>query len=101
MLRYRHSCDLAIFSTPRLPVNIEKIDVTAVDYLHDVIEFCNERKKISPSEIHISELFPRNLHHLFDFTEVNGRNQAIIVADVSTNCDRLFRLDFEKASIQS
>ncbi len=55
---------------------VGKIAVIAVDYLHEVVEFLNGTKELYPTEADISNLFSRNLHYPFDFSEVNGQNQA-------------------------
>ena len=36
------------------------IEVLAIDYLHDVVEFFNGTKEILPFETHASNLFSRN-----------------------------------------
>jgi len=64
---------------------VEKIDVIAVDYLHDVVEFFNGTKEFPPIETDISELFSRNLHYPFDFSEVNGQNQAKRAMEVAAS----------------
>jgi len=55
---------------------VEAIEVIAVDYLHDAVEFLNGTRDIPPLETDISQLFSRSLHYPFDFSEVNGQNQA-------------------------
>ena len=55
---------------------VEGIDVIAVDYLHEAVEFLNATREISPLEMDTADLFSRSLHYPFDFSEVNGQNQA-------------------------
>ncbi len=55
---------------------VETIDVIAVDYLSDVVEFFSGRKEIKPTKINISEIFNRSLHYPFDFSEIRGQDQA-------------------------
>ncbi len=55
---------------------VEGIEVIAVEYLHDAVEFLNGTKEIPPLETDISRLFSRSLQYPFDFSEVTGQNQA-------------------------
>jgi len=55
---------------------VEAIDVIPVDYLHEAVEFLDGTREIPPLEVDISQLFSRGLHYPFDFSEVNGQNQA-------------------------
>ncbi|MDO9515277.1 MAG: YifB family Mg chelatase-like AAA ATPase [Syntrophales bacterium] len=55
---------------------VEAIEVIAVDYLHEAVEFLNGTREIPPLETDISRLFSRSLPYPFDFSEVNGQNQA-------------------------
>ncbi len=55
---------------------VEAINVIPVDYLHEAVEFLNGTREIPPLEVDISQLFSRGLHYPFDFSEVNGQNQA-------------------------
>jgi magnesium chelatase family protein len=64
---------------------VDKIEVLAVDYLHDVVEFFNGTKEIPPIEAHASDLFSRNRHYPFDFSEVNGQNQAKRAMEVAAS----------------
>ncbi len=64
---------------------VEGLDVIAVDYLHDVVEFLNGTKEIQPMVTNIAELFSRHLHYPFDFSEVNGQNQAKRAMEVAAS----------------
>jgi len=55
---------------------VEGIDVIAVDYLHDVVEFLNDIRLIPPVEVKASELYSKSLSYPFDFDEVSGQDQA-------------------------
>ena len=55
---------------------VESIEIIAVDYLHDAVEFLNGTRDIPPMETDMSRLFSRDLRYPFDFSEVNGQNQA-------------------------
>lgn len=55
---------------------VEGIDVIAVDYLHDVVEFLNDIRTISPVQVSAFELYSRSRSHLSDFDEVGGQEQA-------------------------
>jgi len=64
---------------------VGKIDVIAVDYLHDVVEFFNGTKEFPPMDTDISDLFSRSIHYPFDFSEVNGQNQAKRAMEVAAS----------------
>ncbi|MEA2014263.1 MAG: YifB family Mg chelatase-like AAA ATPase [Thermodesulfobacteriota bacterium] len=64
---------------------VEGLDVIAIDYLHDVVEFFSGTKEFPPVVAKISELFARNLHYPFDFSEVNGQNQAKRAMEVAAS----------------
>jgi len=64
---------------------IDTIEVIAVDYLHDVVEFLNGTKEIPAVEVHTAELFSRSLQYPFDFSEVNGQNQAKRAMEVAAS----------------
>lgn len=55
---------------------VETVDVIAVDYLPDVVEFFNNRKVIEPTRVDVSEVFKRSLNYPFDFSEIRGQDQA-------------------------
>ncbi|MEA1936021.1 MAG: YifB family Mg chelatase-like AAA ATPase [Thermodesulfobacteriota bacterium] len=55
---------------------VEKIDVIAVDYLPDIVEFFNNRKAIEPTKVDVSAIFNRSLNYPFDFSETRGQDQA-------------------------
>lgn len=55
---------------------VEMIDVIAVDYLPDIVEFFNGRKTIEPTRVDISEVFNRSCRYPFDFSEIHGQNHA-------------------------
>ena len=55
---------------------VEMIEVIAVDYLPDVVEFFGGRKIIEPTRVDISEVFNKSRNYLFDFSEIHGQNQA-------------------------
>ena len=55
---------------------VEAIDVIAVDYLHQVVEYFNGTKDITPTTIDISDLFTKSLISSDDFSDVSGQDQA-------------------------
>jgi len=55
---------------------VEEIEIIAVDYLHEAVEFLNGTCQIPPLEADISRLFSRSIDYPFDFSEVTGQNQA-------------------------
>jgi len=55
---------------------VEGIDVIAVDYLHDAVEFLNDIREIPSTKVNSSELYSNSLSYPFDFDEVNGQDQA-------------------------
>ncbi len=55
---------------------VEGIEVIAIDYLHDVVEFLNGIKQIPPHKTDPSQLLSRTIQYPFDFSEVNGQNHA-------------------------
>ena len=55
---------------------VEGIDVIAVDYLHDVVEFLNGIRAIPPLQINAFELYARNKSRSGDFDDVGGQAQA-------------------------
>jgi len=55
---------------------VEAIDVIAIDYLPDIVEFFNDRKEIKPTRVDISEIFNKSLHYSFDFSEIRGQDQS-------------------------
>jgi magnesium chelatase family protein len=55
---------------------VEAIDVIAIDYLPDIVEFFNHRKEIKPTRVDISEIFNKSLHYSFDFSEIRGQDQS-------------------------
>ena len=55
---------------------VDSIDVIAVDYLHEVVDFLNGLTEIPPTTIDISDFFGKNRAHHYDFAEVSGQEQA-------------------------
>lgn len=55
---------------------VEGIDVIAVDYLHDAVEFLNGIREIPSTKVNAAELYSKSLSYPFDFDEVSGQDQA-------------------------
>lgn len=55
---------------------VEGIDVIAADTLPDVVEFLSGRKDIPATVTDVSNLFNKSLHYPFDFSEIQGQQQA-------------------------
>lgn len=52
------------------------IQVIAVEFLSDLVEYFNDRKEISPVELSVSEIFRNSAVYQIDFEEVRGQEQA-------------------------
>lgn len=55
---------------------VEGIEVVAAETLPDVVEFLSGRKDIPATVSDISNLFSRSLQYPFDFSEIQGQQQA-------------------------
>lgn len=55
---------------------VEGIDVIAIDYLHDAVEFLNDIQKIPSTKVNAYEMYSKSLSYPFDFDEVSGQDQA-------------------------
>lgn len=64
---------------------VEGLEVIAVHYLQDVVEFLNGTGEIQPTKIDASELFRKSLQYSFDFSEVNGQDQAKRALEVAAS----------------
>lgn len=55
---------------------VSALDVIPVDSLSDVVEFLNGRRTIEPVRVDVEDLFRSGLHCPFDFSEIQGQEQA-------------------------
>lgn len=57
-------------------VMVEEVDIIAVDYLHEAVEFLNDIQKIPATRVNTYEMYSKSLNYPFDFDEVSGQDQA-------------------------
>ncbi len=55
---------------------VESIEIIAVEYLHDAVEFLNGAREHLSLETGAPRAFLQDVRYPFDFSEVNGQNQA-------------------------
>jgi magnesium chelatase family protein len=55
---------------------VEGIDVIPADNLADVVDFLSARRPIAPLKVDLPSLLEQNNHYAFDFSEIQGQDQA-------------------------